>query len=155
MTSAHAHFGVKGLKAQVLAKMPWRRGFSGEKIFPIQRCSRYNQERSVTLGGSPEDNCDSSEDELTENSFQRPPMWRDSLFSARNVRQSFRRPAHLLICRILKTLAKNKPIDGKHKVQGILHDKLCGVVQHVHCANVCEMQSSTSSKTLYIKQVSS
>ncbi len=48
----------------------------------------------------------------------------------------------LLICRILKTLAKKKPIDVKHKVQGILLDKVCGMV---HCSLSVEMRDREAS----------
>ena len=99
-----------------------------------------NQKGSVTIGGTLEDG---SEEELIENSFQRPPLsGADYSCLPEKLGEVFAGLHILLICRILKRLAKKKPIDREHKVKGILIDKVCGVV---HCSLSVDMKDREES----------
>ena len=105
---------------------------------------------SVTTGLSGNTQDDSSSED--ENSFQRTPMQGATRHSLpEKIGEVFAGLHILLISRILKTLAKKKPIDVEHKVQGILIDKICGVI---HCFLSVEMREGAAALHLKVTDFS-
>ena len=103
-------------------------------------------DKALLVGGQCNDMDDdylTSGDELVENSMQRNPLqgaYTGSL--PEKVGEVFGGLHMLLICRILKTLRKDKRIRGRYEVKGSLLDKMCGVI---HCSLGVELTAGTSS----------
>ena len=107
------------------------------------------KKRSVSIGlsGSTQDDS-SSEEELLENAYQRPPMQgAASLSLPEKIGEVFAGLHIVLVSRILKRIAKNKAINVEHKVQGILIDKMC---RAIHCWLSVEMRDGEASLHLTV-----
>ena len=87
-------------------------------------------------------NDSSSEDEIIENSHQRPPMQGASIFELpEKVGEVFGGLHILLVSKILKRIQKGKAIDSKYEVKGLLIDKLCGSILCVLKLEISEGES--------------